>query len=63
MEMSRIVTLPVLFCLISIPTIGNAHAALTFGTSSVPYETLETEHFLSGMSQGTNAPLRTCQRN
>jgi hypothetical protein len=45
-EMPKRVTLPVLFCLISILTISNAHAALTFEASSVPYETLETEHFL-----------------
>jgi hypothetical protein len=32
--------------MISLLTIGNAHAALTFETSSVPYETLETEHFM-----------------
>jgi hypothetical protein len=46
MSMPKRVILPVLFCLISILIIDTAHAVVTFGTSSVPYETLETEHFL-----------------
>jgi hypothetical protein len=44
--MPKRVILPLLLCLISLLTIGNVYAAVTFGTSSVPYETLETEHFL-----------------
>jgi hypothetical protein len=44
--MPKRVILPLLLCLISLLTISTAHAAVTFGTSSVPYETLETEHFV-----------------
>jgi hypothetical protein len=44
--MPRLVILSVLFCLISLLTIDSAHAAVTFETASVPYQTLETTHFL-----------------
>jgi hypothetical protein len=50
--MPKRIILPLLFCLISLLTISNAHAALTFETSSVPYETLETEHFIVRYEEG-----------
>jgi hypothetical protein len=44
--MPKRIILPLLFCLISLLTISNAHAALTFEASGVPYQTIETTHFI-----------------